>query len=48
MKKKEQVILLGNSRLGKIFEVKELKRGFVVNHLLPQQKVLLYNHSNFS
>jgi ribosomal protein L9 len=48
MKKKEQVILLENSRLGKIFEIKEVKRGFVVNHLLPQKKVLLYNHNNFS
>jgi len=48
MKKKEQVILLENSKLGKIFEVKELKRGFVVNYLLPRQEVLLYNHNNFS
>jgi len=48
MKKKEQVILLGNSRLGEKFEVKELKRGFVVNYLLPRQEVMLYNHNNFS
>jgi ribosomal protein L9 len=46
MKKKEQVILLENSRLGKMFELKQLKRGFVINCLLPQQKVLLYNHNN--
>jgi len=48
MKKTEKVILLENSRLGEIFKVKELKRGFVVNYLLPRQKVLLYNHNNFS
>jgi len=29
-----------------MFELKQLKRGFVINCLLPQKKVLLYNHNN--
>jgi ribosomal protein L9 len=48
MNKKEKVILPEASKLGEKFEVKELKRGFVVNYLLPRGKVILYNKSNLA
>jgi len=44
MKKWEKIIIL-DEKLGKKFEVKELRRGFV-NFLLPQSKVLIYNKKN--
>src|SRR5215208_4425521 len=48
MKKKEKVILTQNSELGNKYEIVELERGFVVNYLLPRNKVILYNNSNLS
>lgn len=49
MKKKEQVILLkDNKKLGERFEVKELKRGFVINYLLPRGEVIFSNQKNLS
>lgn len=49
MKKTEKIILLkDNNKLGKKFEIIELKRGFILNYLLPRQEVMLYNHNNFS
>jgi len=43
MKKREKIIILDEK-----FEVKELRKGFVVNFLLPQSKVLIYNQKNLS
>jgi hypothetical protein len=49
MKKTETIILLGdNNKLGEKFKIMKLKRGFVVNYLLPRQEAILYNHNNFS
>jgi ribosomal protein L9 len=47
MAKKEKVILVGNSELGKNFKVTELRKGFV-KYLLPKRKVMLYNKKNLS
>lgn len=47
MKKTEKVILL-NNKLGTKFTITELKRGFVLNYLLPRNEVMLYNQNNFS
>src|SRR5579871_2327824 len=48
MKKKEKVILTNSSKLGRKYEVVELKRGFVINYLLPRRQVMFYNQSNLS
>lgn len=47
MVKKEKVILVENSELGKNFKVTELRRGFV-KYLLPKKRVMLYNKKNLS
>lgn len=46
MKKYEKVIFLNKDSWGDKFEVKELRRGFVINYLLPRNKILLANQKN--
>jgi large subunit ribosomal protein L9 len=48
MKKLEKVIFLNKEKWGDKFEIKELRRGFVVNYLLLRNKVLLANEKNLS
>lgn len=48
MKKQEKVILLHNNKWGKKYEIKELRRGFVANYLLPRKEILLVNKKNLS
>jgi len=48
MAKKEKVILTGGSEQGKNFKVTELRKGFVINYLLPNKKVMLYNKKSLS
>jgi len=48
MKKKEKVILAHSGKLGSKYEVVELKKGFVINYLLPRHQVMLYNQPNLS
>lgn len=48
MKKLEKVILLQNNKLGKKYQTKEVRRGFVVNYLLPRKEVLLVNEKSLS
>lgn len=46
MKKLEKVIFLNKEKWGDKFEIKELRRGFVVNYLVLRNKVLLANEKN--
>ncbi|WNE41086.1 MAG: 50S ribosomal protein L9 [Mycoplasmataceae bacterium] len=46
MKKLEKVIFLNKEKWGDKFEIKELRRGFVINYLLLRNKVLLANEKN--
>jgi large subunit ribosomal protein L9 len=46
MTKLEKVILSFDSDLGKKYEIKELKRGFVFNYLLPNSQVMIYSKQN--
>ena len=46
MKKLEKVIFLNKEKWGNKFEIKELRRGFVINYLLLKNKVLLANEKN--
>jgi large subunit ribosomal protein L9 len=46
MKKLEKVIFLNKEKWGGKFEIKELRRGFVVNYLILRNKVLLANEKN--
>jgi len=48
MKKKEKVIFIGNNELGKNFKISELRRGFIINYLLPNKKVMLYNEKSLA
>ena len=47
MPKKEKVILVENSELGKNFKVTELRKGFV-KYLLLKRQVMIYNKKNLS
>ena len=46
--KREKVILLQNDKVGEKYQTKELRKGFVINYLLPRVEVLLYNSKNVS
>ena len=48
MKKTEKVIFLNKNRWGEKYEIKELRRGFVVNYLLLRKEVRLANEKNLS
>ncbi|CFW92925.1 putative 50S ribosomal protein L9 [endosymbiont DhMRE of Dentiscutata heterogama] len=48
MKKREKVILLQKSKWGQKYEIKELRRGFVVNYLLPRKEVRLANERSLA
>ena len=48
MKRREKVILLQDNKVGKKYEIKELRRGFVANYLLPKKEILLANEKNLA
>ncbi|KLL04484.1 MAG: 50S ribosomal protein L9 [Mycoplasmataceae bacterium RV_VA103A] len=48
MKKREKVIFLQKNKWGQKYEVKELRRGFVVNYLLPRKEIRLANEKNLT